>query len=653
MEKRKIIGCFINNPEAQYQTRVLNGLMAQCEAYGYDLAVFSPMVDVTHYFKEYLNGDQNIFYLANFDYLDAVVLVSTPLLSYDGGMEGINKVRRLLSKKCRKPVIVLDTPVDDYEVIETDDITSMSEITAHILDVHVCDPDKIHFLTGTEGHVVSARRTLGCENEYKRRGLNFDKSRLFYGDFWYTGGYAHADRILSGQLALPQAIIVHSEHMAMGLINRLSENGIKIPEDVIVTGYDATNEGMLNKISVTSYFPKVSQMAAAAVDRLHSILEPDAPLIPYVGDEGSIRTAASCGCGINLDSFREYIKNSTYRQNLDYTQGFIQDNNNVSLLIESYMMEDITRSETMEECLKRIYERTYLFRPYNHFYLCLRENWLDMNVLMGNGYPETMSCAVHAMPEGVEGRDTADLHYLDDGSYRFATELMLPQLHEYREKPNVFYFVPVHFQGNTLGYGVLQCDLSLRVNPTSLFRNWVRYVNTGLEMVRMRNKLLTFSLTESMTGLYNRRGMELRINEMFMNASDKDSCFVMLIDMDGLKQINDKFGHGEGDAAIVAVSSVARSVLGKNEIAVRAGGDEFYIIGVGDYNEEKIKSKAGLVEYYINEKNRNSSKGYDLSVSIGSCVKPVSEGFKIEQIIRIADDAMYVNKTERKKQRRI
>ncbi len=652
MKKRKVIGCIVNNPESQYQSRVLDGIISQCEAYDYDMAVFSPLVDVTHFFKEYMYGDQNILYLANFDYIDAVVVASTPLLAYDGGREGIEKVRSILSTKCKKPVVIMDSPLGDYETVETDDTAAMEEITAHVLDVHGCNPEKIYILTGAKGHVSSIRRFAGCENEYKKRGFEIKSENVFYGDFWYTGGYALADRIISGELPVSEAVIVHSDHMAMGVINRLVENGIRVPEDVIVTGYDATEEGMMNKVSVTSYLPRVSDMAASTIDRIHEILEPGSPLKPHAVFGDDIRLASSCGCGTSVDYLMKHFEKSSYKRNMDYTQGFIQDNNNVSLLIESYMMEDIARSESYEDCLKKIYERTYLFRPYGHFYLCLRENWLDMNVSIGSGYPETMSCVIHSVPEDAEDRDESVLHYTDDDSYRFDTSLMLPQFHEERKNPSVFYFVPVHFQGNTLGYAVLQCETRLRVKPTCMFRNWLRYVNTGLEMIRIRNKLISVSITESMTGLYNRRGMDIRIKEMLENASAEDSGFVMLVDMDGLKIVNDKYGHEEGDAAIMEVSSVLRMVLGKNEIAVRAGGDEFYIIGVGPYDEQKIKDKEGLIRYHINDKNRKSTKGYELSVSIGYCVKPLSEFCKLEELIRMADDAMYKDKVERKKNRK-
>ena len=402
MKKRKVIGCIVNSPESEYQSRVLDGLISQCEAYDYDMAVFSPLVDVTHYFKDYMHGDQNILYLANFDYIDAVVVASTPLLSYNGGMEAIEKVKSILSRKCKKPVIMMDSPVDDYEVVETDDAVAMEQMTAHGLDVHGCNPNKIYFLTGAEGHVSSLKRMAGCEREYKKRGYEIKPENVFYGDFWYTAGYALADRIISGELEKPEAVIVHSDHMAMGVINRLSENGIRVPEDVIVTGYDATEEGIMNKISVTSFTPRVSDMAASAIDRIHAILEPDSPMKPHAVFKDDIRLASSCGCGSSVDYLMHYLENAAYKQNIDYTQGFIQDNNNVSLLMESYMMEEISQSESFEACLRRIYMRTYLLRPYDHFYICLRENWLDMNFLMGNGYPEHMSCVIHSMPEEAD-----------------------------------------------------------------------------------------------------------------------------------------------------------------------------------------------------------------------------------------------------------
>jgi diguanylate cyclase (GGDEF)-like protein len=71
---------------------------------------------------------------------------------------------------------------------------------------------------------------------------------------------------------------------------------------------------------------------------------------------------------------------------------------------------------------------------------------------------------------------------------------------------------------------------------------------------------------------------------MLASAKEGDSLFVAVADMDGLKYINDTFGHGEGDFGIKTVSSTLASVARPGEICVRSGGDEFFLIGIGDYS---------------------------------------------------------------------
>ena len=119
------------------------------------------------------------------------------------------------------------------------------------MEVHHCRD--IYFLTGHKGHPTSLDRLGGfldvlSENAHKPEG-----EYIFYGDFWYSGGTALADRIISGEIHKPDAIICASDHMAIGLANRLADNGFRIPEDIVITGFDATQEAAINDISITSF----------------------------------------------------------------------------------------------------------------------------------------------------------------------------------------------------------------------------------------------------------------------------------------------------------------------------------------------------------------------------------------------------------------
>jgi PleD family two-component response regulator len=71
----------------------------------------------------------------------------------------------------------------------------------------------------------------------------------------------------------------------------------------------------------------------------------------------------------------------------------------------------------------------------------------------------------------------------------------------------VFYFAAVHFGDNTLGYDMLQRELSDKHLLNLVFRNWLRLVNNSLEMARAKNRYVQLSTKDNMTGLYNRRGM--------------------------------------------------------------------------------------------------------------------------------------------------
>lgn len=128
-------------------------------------------------------------------------------------------------------------------------------------------------------YAVSNDRLGGYLDEYSSRNIKINENNIFYGDFWYSGGEKLADSIASGEVPMPEAVICASDHMAIGLVRRLTEKGIKVPDQIIVTGYDATIEAALNSITVTTYAPNVPHAAALAVNKLRSIIEPDMPIL--------------------------------------------------------------------------------------------------------------------------------------------------------------------------------------------------------------------------------------------------------------------------------------------------------------------------------------------------------------------------------------
>lgn len=647
--KRKLIGVLTANPEGIYQQRILEGIFAQCRRYDYDVAVFSPLVQVCHYSAQYLHGELNIYTLINFDMLDGII-IPTILLSENQRYDILDKIMSYVRSKTDKPIVLIDYPYKDFPIVFADDRPAFSRITEHILDVHKCDPQKIYFLTGMEGYNISDTRLEGLMDVYNSRGINFNEANLFHGDFWYYGGEHLADKILSGEVPMPEAVICANDYMAIGLSRRLTDNGIKVPDQVIITGYDATLEATLNDVTITTYAPDVSTTAAKAVNKLHSMIEPDKPELEISNfPETGLKICASCGCTENYDYLKDRLYDSLYVINHNYHGGdLVHSDIDIGILLGSYMLENLTSAEGINDGLDKILHHTYLLAPFDRFYLCLNENFFDTSERQTEGYHDKMILAEYF------DLDPQKSSYTFSGfDYRrsFDTKLMLPRLLEERAEPSAFFFIPAHFNEFSMGYGVIEAKLSQNKKLNTVTVNWMRNVNNCLEMLRIREETLKFSERDAMTGLYNRRGMDANLHDLLSKADAGDNVIVFVIDMDGLKFINDNYGHSEGDYGINAVAAAVSSVTRNNEICVRAGGDEFYLIGVGKYSSIDQIIRAERFNLALTEINKSSGKPYEISASVGTALHLFTPDLDIDDLLEEADAKMYKNKVSRKKQR--
>ena len=119
---------------------------------------------------------------------------------------------------------------------------------------------------------------------------------------------------------------------------------------------------------------------------------------------------------------------------------------------------------------------------------------------------------------------------------------------------------------------------------------------------------------------------------------------VISMDMDNLKTINDGYGHAEGDEALQRLAGVIRSVIVKNELAARIGGDEFLILtqnSNGDKRAEEIKNQIAV---QLETFNASRKKPYLLRASYGYHTDRVTEYEQFEDLMRFADKEMYKDK---------
>lgn len=641
MARRKILGLITAVPESPHAKRVFEGVFAQCHKYGYDVAVFAALTHFTLDQPEFVKGEKNIYELINFNLLDGVIVDTISFIeNNDDSIK--NEIYEKVKRECRKPVVSLNLPFGSYPVSHSSDESVFREITEHVLDIH--QKTNICFLAGPKDNTVSEERLQVFKAVMEERGMPVSQDRIFYGDFWYTSGTELADKFACGEVPLPEAVICASDCMAIGLANRLSAKGIKVPGDVIVLGFEATQEAALNEISVTSFESNEAQTAAKAVDMLRQKIEPTAEIIPYeLENDSHLHAGMSCGCAPDFLHTAKSFKESFYYLYRNYDGEEWLSNVDIGILMERYLIEQLSAAETTQDCLATIYDNTYLLKPLKRFVLCLCEDWPDHNKILTAGYPERMKTVVLNMEEVGSG------YYEEEKSEVFETKWMLPHMFEEHEEPSVYYFSALHFQEKMLGYAVLQRRLTEKKTPGIVYRNWLRQVNHALEMTHAKHMLKKLSIYDAMTGAYNRRGMDMHLKRMLADAQDGDSLFVSVIDMDGLKYVNDNFGHAEGDFGIKLVCDAAIKTCRDKEICIRAGGDEFYVLGVGKYTTEDMEERKKRFYETIVHADKISGKPYPISASIGCAIASIDDSLNIIGVVNKADEEMYKNKVERKR----
>ena len=164
------------------------------------------------------------------------------------------------------------------------------------------------------------------------------------------------------------------------------------------------------------------------------------------------------------------------------------------------------------------------------------------------------------------------------------------------------------------------------------------------------SKIKYYSKYDSMTKAYNRRYGLAKLKKMLyeekgMTINNGSLCF---IDINGLKLVNDKYGHKFGDEMILGVVNIIYSTIRKTDFIIRLGGDEFLIVFVGMSEENAEKKWQEIINKY-SEFNKNAENKYYISVSHGIVEFGNNMNVEIDELIHIADKKMYAEKQEIKK----
>jgi len=175
-----------------------------------------------------------------------------------------------------------------------------------------------------------------------------------------------------------------------------------------------------------------------------------------------------------------------------------------------------------------------------------------------------------------------------------------------------------------------------------------RSIHYAIERQKAQSRLQNLSLVDELTGVYNRRGFMTIAHQQTKLAQRTQSPWVIVFaDVDGLKKINDTYGHPEGDQVLREVARLLKSTFRESDVIARIGGDEFAVLAFAA-TEALAASFTRRLQTMVDTVNATPGRRYRLAISLGLAHYDPLNPRRVEDVLAQADAAMYEHKRKLK-----
>ncbi len=198
----------------------------------------------------------------------------------------------------------------------------------------------------------------------------------------------------------------------------------------------------------------------------------------------------------------------------------------------------------------------------------------------------------------------------------------------------------------------LPVEVSLAYVPRSSGHLFIAFLHDISERKSLFESMEAMALRDTLTGLPNRRALMAALTEAIQRASRlRHSCAVFFLDLDRFKQINDRFGHEEGDELLRQFAARVQHIVRKTDTVGRLAGDEFIVILENLHSDSAAQETADKLRPALQQPFRLKTATVSLSASIGIAIHHPDDPQDIEMLLSRADRAMYLDKQRSAQQR--
>ncbi|MCR5356702.1 MAG: GGDEF domain-containing protein [Lachnospiraceae bacterium] len=599
------IALFVGQIYIYTQREIIKGVYEECRKNN----------DELHLFSFYVSNDEG-FDVGEYEYIkrmelsgfDGFILYASAF--YNPYIRGVLATRL---KASGKPCVSIDSYDKDFFNITSCNGEAMEELVEHVITKH--NVKKVNFVGGPGDSIDARYRLDACTKVLRQHGLKLPRERIYEGNYYVDSGYKAYDYFKEHDLMDADAFICVNDQSAMGVFYRLSEEGYRIPEDYIITGFDNIPQAAYNQPSITSIKRFENKIGNKAYHMLTGKKCTEVKIAPKL----VIGTSCCPDCKVSKAKREGYLR-ECIKLSMDNSRfaGFVSDCSADFMAYRS--------SREMYDMLPD-YQKKF--------------NIPIMSIILDNGGKKL------EMP----------YHYNIEKNERVSMQLKRSDIYSAPGEGNLYVYSSLHYGDSYFGYAVITNYMA--AIEMELYHMFINNISNMLESARKYNaqesyidRLKDLSYYDPLTKLYNRLGFFNKAEVDFEIGRQTDKkMFIIFADMDRLKVINDTMGHKMGDEYIVDFANILSSCIDKDELAMRFGGDEFVVFGVAESAKE-VKDKIRSIQESIrdfNEKGKYSP--YILGVSMGYTMIAPDTDKSLFSFIEAADGKMYLAKQEKREQR--
>lgn len=589
------------------------------------------------------------------DNIDAVIVVTN---SFCHNLT-IPELAKELECLCPKPVISisnpLELPANHYTCVSCQQ--AYEEVVEHLVKKH--NRKKIAFLSAAlNKSPESEEREAAYKAALKKFGLEYDPAWDLAGDFTPRSAYdAILGRYKKKEEIPFDALLCANDYMAAGSLSALVELGVKVPEDICIFGFDDAEVASNSSPTLSTISQSVAQTGYEAGALAYDILmgKKDVPKKAVIQSFPMYRQ--SCGCIDMKNRIRAYRNQEgelVEQGAADMTQLQLFNNglNDMATIYHILNMSDtVVKMHLFFDLVVKNLNVVHI----GMMALCVYDEPIELHAEDDFVIPEKANMVML-----IDESRKIEQNYFDQGGIEFNPKKnILPDGFKDLAAGN-YYLLPIFLQKNNYGYLVCRFPTNkypiytifLKILVNAFVHSYI-FSKTEQERIKMaeKNQTLNFqSKTDELTQLFNRRGFFEYGQQLLDFSLVDESCgCVFFCDLDGLKTINDTWGHEIGDLAIKTEAKVLRAAFRDSDLIGRLSGDEFGVVAPGCplHVVERIRERFKELNKELSEK---AGLPFTLSISIGP-IEYTANHKDLNELLKEADKNLYKEKKIKHAQR--